>query len=37
MSNVSDFIIENGVLEKYKGSGGNVSIPDGNYDWMEGI
>ena len=29
MSNANDFIIENGVLEKYKGSGGNVSIPDG--------
>ena len=29
MSNTSDFIIENGVLKKYVGSGGDVVIPDG--------
>ena len=29
MSNLSDFIIENGVLKKYVGSGGNVTIPNG--------
>lgn len=29
MSNASDFIIENGVLTKYVGSGGDVVIPDG--------
>lgn len=29
MSNASDFVIENGVLEKYTGSGGDVVIPDG--------
>ena len=29
MSQTSDFIIENGVLTKYKGSGGDVVIPDG--------
>ena len=28
MSNASDFVIENGVLKKYKGSGGDVIIPD---------
>ena len=28
MSNASDFIIENGVLKKYVGPGGNVIIPD---------
>lgn len=29
MSNPSDFVIENGVLTKYKGPGGDVVIPDG--------
>ena len=29
MSNASDFIIENGVLNKYVGPGGDVVIPDG--------
>lgn len=29
MSNVSDFIIENGVLTKYVGPGGDVMIPEG--------
>lgn len=29
MSNASDFVIENGVLKKYTGSGGDVVIPDG--------
>lgn len=29
MSNPSDFIIENGVLKKYVGPGGNVVIPEG--------
>ena len=28
MSNPSDFVIENGVLTRYKGSGGDVVIPD---------
>ena len=29
MSNASDFVIENGVLTKYNGNGGDVTIPDG--------
>ena len=29
MSNASDFIIENGVLKKYVGPGGDVIVPDG--------
>ena len=29
MSNASDFVIENGVLKKYVGPGGDVVIPDG--------
>ena len=29
MSNASDFVIENGVLKRYVGSGGDVVIPDG--------
>lgn len=29
MSNASDFIIENGVLIKYVGPGGDVVIPEG--------
>ena len=29
MSNTSDFVIENGVLKEYKGSGGNVVVPEG--------
>ena len=29
MSNASDFIIKNGVLTKYVGSGGEVVIPEG--------
>ena len=28
MSNEKDFVIENGVLKKYVGPGGNVIIPD---------
>lgn len=29
MSNIDDFVIEDGKLTKYKGSGGNVIIPEG--------
>ena len=29
MSNINDFVIENGVLKKYRGPGGDVVIPDG--------
>ena len=29
MSNASDFVIENGVLEKYVGPGGDVTVPEG--------
>ena len=29
MSSASDFVIENGILTEYKGSGGDVVIPDG--------
>ena len=29
MENMQDFVIENGVLEKYKGPGGDVAIPEG--------
>ena len=29
MSNASDFVIENGVLKKYVGPGGDVVIPEG--------
>ena len=29
MSNASDFIIENGVLKKYVGPGGDVTVPEG--------
>ena len=29
MSNMNDFVIENGVLKKYKGPGGDAVIPDG--------
>lgn len=29
MSSASDFVIENGVLTKYVGSGGDVVIPEG--------
>ena len=29
MSNINDFVIENGVLEKYTGPGGDVVIPEG--------
>ena len=29
MSNASDFIIENGILTKYNGAGGDITIPDG--------
>lgn len=32
MSNVKDFVIENGVLKKYLGNGGDVVIPDGVYE-----
>ena len=32
MSNVNDFVIEDGVLKKYVGSGGDVVIPDGVYE-----
>ena len=28
MSNLNDFVIENGVLVKYIGEGGDVVIPD---------
>ena len=29
MSNINDFVIENGILKKYRGKGGAVVIPDG--------
>ncbi len=29
MTNLSDFVIEDGVLKKYRGSGGDVTIPSG--------
>ena len=29
MSNINDFVIKNGILEKYCGEGGAVVIPDG--------
>ena len=29
MTNTSDFLIENGVLKKYTGPGGDVVIPEG--------
>ncbi len=29
MSSVADFVIENGVLKQYTGSGGNVTVPEG--------
>ena len=29
MENKQDFVIENGVLQKYKGPGGDVTIPEG--------
>ena len=29
MSNINDFVIENGVLKKYVGPGGDVIIPEG--------
>ncbi|MCI8914640.1 hypothetical protein [Pseudoflavonifractor sp. 60] len=29
MSGNQDFVIENGVLKKYKGRGGDVTIPEG--------
>ncbi len=29
MSNASDFVIENGVLKKYVGLGGDVVVPEG--------
>ena len=29
MSNANDFVIENGVLKKYVGPGGDVVIPEG--------
>lgn len=29
MSRNQDFIIKNGVLQKYKGPGGDVTIPEG--------
>ena len=29
MENKQDFVIENGVLKKYKGPGGDVTIPEG--------
>ena len=32
MSNVKDFEIEDGVLKKYLGGGGDVVIPDGVYE-----
>ena len=32
MSNASDFIIENGVLIKYVGHGGDVTVPDGVFE-----
>ena len=44
MSNMNDFVIENGVLKKYVGPGGDVVIPDGvisigNYAfaWCDGL
>ena len=32
MSNVKDFVIENGVLKQYVGNGGDVVIPDDVYE-----
>jgi hypothetical protein len=32
MSDLKDFVIENGVLRKYIGEGGDVVIPDGVTD-----
>lgn len=29
MENLDDFFIKDGVLQKYKGPGGNVKIPEG--------
>ena len=29
MSNINDFVIENGVLKEYQGQGGDVVIPEG--------
>ena len=29
MSNASDFVIENGILKRYVGPGGDVIIPEG--------
>ena len=29
MSDINDFVIENGVLKEYTGPGGDVVIPDG--------
>ena len=37
MSNASDFIIENGVLKKYVGPGGNVVIPEGVTEIGNGV
>ena len=36
MSNMNDFVIENGVLKKYAGRGGDVTIPDGITEIGEG-
>ncbi|MBR4880170.1 MAG: leucine-rich repeat domain-containing protein [Clostridia bacterium] len=32
MSNINDFVIENGTLKEYKGTGGDVVIPEGVVD-----
>ena len=44
MSNSGDFVIENGVLKKYTGAGGDVVIPDGvteigskSFEWCNGL
>ena len=35
MSSASDFVIENGVLKKYVGPGGDVVIPEGGYRYRK--
>lgn len=36
MSNASDFVIQNGVLKRYTGSGGNISVPNGGKTISQG-
>lgn len=38
MGNASDFVINNGILTKYVGTGGDVMIPEGVTEiWNQGI